>query len=138
VIVVVAPSLATSLAIANIEGVPTTPPTPTALGQRAAAGFVVPETLPLLGFALGVLVRSTGLPTGLALIWTLVVENLLRGVTLILPPLGDFTDLLPSTAADSMVGATAGPDAVASPPAYWVRSAAPARGPPRTRPGVGD
>ncbi|WP_148076984.1 hypothetical protein [Nocardioides aurantiacus] len=55
VVVVMAQSLATSLAIAHIEGLPTTPPTATALLQRAAAGFVVLETWLLLGCASGVL-----------------------------------------------------------------------------------
>ncbi|NYJ07597.1 ABC transporter permease [Petropleomorpha daqingensis] len=64
------------------------------LGMWAAAGVLV-----------GVLTRSPALGVGLGLVWALVVENLLRGVSGVLDPIAAVTDHLPGTAAGSLVGA---------------------------------
>lgn len=97
--------LCASLVIAQAEGLPSqVPDLPVWIG-RSLVGFAVLEMWLLIGCALGVLFRGTGLPLGLALVWTLVVENLLRGVSPVLPGLHYLTDLLPGTATGSFVGA---------------------------------
>jgi ABC-2 type transport system permease protein len=74
------------------------------LGMWAAAGIF-----------LGTVTRGPALSVGLGLVWTLVVENLLRGAANLLDALAVVTDRLPGTAAGSLagaLGATAeGPDA---------------------------
>jgi hypothetical protein len=57
------------------------------------------------GVLLGVLARGPSLATGLGLVWSLVVENLLRGVANALPALEPVTDHLPGTAAGSLARA---------------------------------
>jgi hypothetical protein len=64
------------------------------LGMWTAAGALI-----------GVLTRSPALAVGLGLVWSLVVENLLRGVASLISGLEYVTDLLPGTAAGSMAGA---------------------------------
>ena len=59
------------------------------------------------GVLLGTLARSPALAVGLGLVWALVVENLLRGVSGLLAGLAVLTDHLPGTAAGSLVGALA-------------------------------
>lgn len=108
VVIVMTAGLGTSLLIAATEGLDARVPSPGIWVTAAATGFGVLEMGLLLGCALGVVFRATGLPLGLALIWTLVVENLLRGVGLLLPGLLHVTDLLPGTAAGSLVGAVNG------------------------------
>ena len=48
---------------------------------------------------LGTLARGPALAVGLGLVWTLVVENLLRGVGALLGPIESLTHVLPGTAA---------------------------------------
>lgn len=105
VVLVMTIHLAASLIIAQTEGLAVHVPSFSVWAGRSLAGFAVLEMWLLLGCALGVLFRGTGLPLGLALVWTLVVENLLRGVSLLLPSLQHLTDLLPGTATGSLVGA---------------------------------
>jgi hypothetical protein len=57
------------------------------------------------GALLGALARGPALAVGLGLVWTLVVENLLRGVAGLLGPLETVTDLLPGTVAGSVASA---------------------------------
>jgi ABC-2 type transport system permease protein len=77
------------------------------------AGFLVMEMRAVIGFLLGTLARGPALSIGLGLVWTLVVENLLRGVGELLGPVETFTKLLPGTGGGSLVGSivgTGGPD----------------------------
>jgi ABC-2 type transport system permease protein len=57
------------------------------------------------GVLLGALARGPALAVGLGLVWSLVVENLLRGVGSVLAWLEPVTDLLPGTAAGSLAHA---------------------------------
>jgi ABC-2 type transport system permease protein len=57
------------------------------------------------GVLLGTLTRGPALAVGLGLVWTLVVENLLRGFAELLGPVEAMTDVLPGTAAGSLAGA---------------------------------
>lgn len=63
-------------------------------GMWAAAGALI-----------GVLTRSPAIAVGLGLVWSLVVENLLRSVSGLLSGLEYVTDVLPGTVAGSMAGA---------------------------------
>jgi hypothetical protein len=54
------------------------------------------------GALIGALTRGPALAVGLGLVWSLVVENLLRGVASLLGPLQTVTDWLPGTAAGSL------------------------------------
>jgi ABC-2 type transport system permease protein len=72
------------------------------------AGCLVLELWALAGYAVGTLARGPALAVGLGLVWTLVVENLLRGVGALLGPIESLTHVLPGTAAGSLVGSLVG------------------------------
>lgn len=72
------------------------------------AAFLVMEMWTLVGYFLGTLARSPGLSVGLGLVWTLVVENLLRGVGASLSWVESFAHVLPGTAAGSLIGQMVG------------------------------
>jgi len=57
------------------------------------------------GVLLGAITRGPALAVGLGLVWSLVVENLLRGVAGLLGSLETVTNLLPGTVAGSVAGA---------------------------------
>ena len=57
------------------------------------------------GVLLGTLTRGPALAVGLGLVWSLVIENLLRGVAGLLGPVEAVTNVLPGTAAGSLAGA---------------------------------
>lgn len=67
------------------------------------------------GAALGAVARGPAPAVGLGLVWVLVVENLLRGVAGLLGPVETVTNLLPGTAAGSLVGAMRTVDGPATP-----------------------
>jgi ABC-2 type transport system permease protein len=69
------------------------------LGMWAAAGVLV-----------GVLARGPALAVGLGLVWSLVVENLLRGVANALPSIEPITNRLPGSSAGSVAGALGATD----------------------------
>jgi len=81
------------------------------VGELAASfggGLLVLEMWALLGFAVGVLAKGPALAVGLGLVWSLVVENLLRGVGGLLSVVDAITHVLPGTAGGSLVGALIG------------------------------
>lgn len=69
----------------------------------------------LAGALIGAIARGPALAVGLGLVWVLVVENLLRGVASIFPPIEVVTDRLPGTAAGSLAGAMRTVDGPATP-----------------------
>lgn len=97
-----------SLAIASSEGVSIVWPSLGSVTKSALAGTLVLEMWALAGFALGTVARGPALSVGLGLVWALVVENLLRGVGVLLGPVETLTHVLPGTAAGSLVGALVG------------------------------
>ena len=97
-----------SVAIAATEGQTITAPALSDLGQSFGAGFLVLEMWALIGFLVGVLAKGPALAVGLGLVWSLVVENLLRGVGSLLPGIEPVTDALPGTAGGSLAGAIIG------------------------------
>jgi hypothetical protein len=62
------------------------------------------------GVLLGVLARGPALAVGLGLVWSLVVENLLRGVANALPSIEGVTDRMPGSSAGSVAGALGATD----------------------------
>jgi len=73
---------------------------------RAAGGTaLVMGMWTAAGLFLGTLTRGPALSVGLGLVWTLVVENLLRGAANLLDWLAAVTDWLPGSAAGSLAGA---------------------------------
>ncbi|WP_328530787.1 ABC transporter permease [Nocardioides sp. NBC_00368] len=97
-----------SVAIAATEGQSITMPALSDLAQSFGAGFLVLEMWALLGFLVGVLAKGPALAVGLGLVWSLVVENLLRGVGSLLSGVETVTEALPGTAGGSLVGAIIG------------------------------
>jgi hypothetical protein len=97
-----------SVAIAAAEGQSITMPALTDLAQSFGVGFLVLEMWALIGFLVGVLAKGPALAVGLGLVWSLVVENLLRGVGSLLPGVESVTDALPGTAGGSLAGAIIG------------------------------
>lgn len=79
-----------------------------AFGDMAAsvgATFLVLGMWAAGGLFLGVLTRGPALSVGLGLLWTLAVENLLRGVANLIDGLEAVTDVLPGSSAGSLAGA---------------------------------
>ena len=97
-----------SILIAATEGEAITMPGMNELAQSFGAGFLVLEMWALIGFLVGVLAKGPALAVGLGLVWSLVVENLLRGVGSLLPGIETVTDALPGTAGGSLAGAIIG------------------------------
>jgi ABC-2 type transport system permease protein len=108
--------LGLSLLVAVIESQPVTLPTAGALLESLGIGLLVLEAFALLGYLLGTLARGPALSVGLGLVWILVVENLLRGVSTLLGPIEAFTKLLPGTGAGSLIGSVIGTDGPNPPP----------------------
>ncbi|MCR8695464.1 ABC transporter permease [Rhodococcus pyridinivorans] len=97
-----------SVSLATSESQPLTMPTAGALLRSVGTAYLVFMMWGTIGFALGTYARSAALSVGLGLVWTLVVENLLRGVGPALQLAQDVTAFLPGTAAGSLVGAVTG------------------------------
>jgi ABC-2 type transport system permease protein len=97
-----------SVTIALTEGADLVWPTAGAVVKSVLAGCLVLDLWALAGYAVGTLARSPALAVGLGLVWTLVVENLLRGVGSVLSPIESLTHVLPGTAAGSLVGSLIG------------------------------
>lgn len=113
VVLSVTVSAAASVGIALAEDQAVTWPTAAELAESVGAGVAVLGMWAVLGHALGLVTRSPALGVGLGLVWSLVVENLLRAVGAMLSGIETATQLLPGTAAGSLVGAVT--DAASAP-----------------------
>jgi ABC-type transport system involved in multi-copper enzyme maturation permease subunit len=102
-----------SCLIALTEGEPLTGPRAGELARAFGGGLLVLQMWALAGYFLGTVARGPALSVGLGLVWTLVIEQLLRGVGSLLGPVETVTHVLPGTAAGSLIGAIIGQDAVA-------------------------
>lgn len=100
--------LGVSLVLTATEGQDVVLPSAGSLAEAFGAGFLVLEMWAVLGFALGTLARGPALSVGLGLVWALVVENLLRGVGQLLSWVEAVTEVLPGTAAGSLIGSIVG------------------------------
>lgn len=106
-------ALGISTFLALVEGADLALPAATDLGRGAGTAFLVLLMWALFGYLLGTLARGPALAVGLGLVWSLVVENLLRGVGSLLGWVDALTTVLPGTAAGSLVGslgAAGGPE----------------------------
>src|SRR5262245_12030321 len=97
--------LTASLIVAAAENQAVVWPTLGGLTQGFASATLIGGMWTVAGVFLGTLARGPALAVGLGLVWSLVVENLLRGVAALLGPLKHLTDVLPGTAAGSLAGA---------------------------------
>ena len=82
----------------------------TTLATSYGGGVLILGMWAPVGVLLGMLARGPALAVGLGLVWSLVVENLLRGVANALPAIEGVTNRLPGTAAGSLAGALGGAD----------------------------
>jgi ABC-2 type transport system permease protein len=95
---------AVSSGIAMVEGQSITWPSVAATAEATGAGFLVLLMWTMAGYLLGTLTRSPALAVGFGLVWSLVLENLLRGVGALLSGVEKVTEVFPGTAAGSLVG----------------------------------
>jgi ABC-2 type transport system permease protein len=95
---------AMSLGVALVESQSTALPAFGDMAEAVGVGFLVLEMWAMAGYFLGTVARGPALSVGLGLVWSLVIENLLRGVGGSLSWVESFTHLLPGTAAGSLVG----------------------------------
>ncbi|HST64174.1 MAG TPA: ABC transporter permease [Mycobacteriales bacterium] len=105
VLVTIGVDLALSAVIAVVEGHSAGLPAAGPLAVSAAGAMLILGMWASLGTAVGVLSRSPALSAGLGLVWSLVVENLLRGVANALPAIEGVTYRLPGSSAGSVAGA---------------------------------
>ncbi|HEY6747552.1 MAG TPA: ABC transporter permease [Mycobacteriales bacterium] len=105
VLVTIGVDLALSALIAVVEGQSAGLPSAGPLAVSAAGAMLILGMWASLGTAVGVLSRSPALSAGLGLVWSLVVENLLRGVANALPAIEGVTYRLPGSSAGSVAGA---------------------------------
>ncbi len=97
--------LAAAFSVAAAESQPLNWPTLADSAQGLGAGLLICAMWMAAGVLLGTLTRGPALAVGLGLVWSLVVENLLRGVANLLGPIEAVTNVLPGTAAGSIAGA---------------------------------
>lgn len=105
VVATAAVDLGASVLIASAQSQPIVWPALSDSAAAIGAGLLVFAMWTAAGVLVGTLARSPALAVGLGLVWALVVENLLRGVAGILGPVEAVTNLMPGTAAGSLVGA---------------------------------
>jgi ABC-2 type transport system permease protein len=105
VLATLAVDLIASTIIALAEGQAIVAPTLVSLVQDTGGALLIAGMWAAAGALLGALTRGPALAVGLGLVWSLVVENLLRGVASLLGPLQTVTDLLPGTVAGSVAAA---------------------------------
>lgn len=107
--------LALSSVIALSASAPWEMPDPGATARSVGGAALVLGMWAAVGVLLGTATRGPALSVGLGLVWTLVVENLLRGAANLVGSLTAVTDRMPGTAAGSLAGALGasadGPDA---------------------------
>jgi len=100
--------LAISALVAVVEGGSTALPAFGGLATSYGGGVLILGMWAAGGVLLGVLARGPALAVGLGLVWSLVVENLLRGVANALPAIEGVTNRMPGSSAGSVAGALGG------------------------------
>lgn len=100
--------LASSTLITVLESRPFELPDTADLARSVGGGLLISGMWASAGVMIGVLARSPALAIGLGLVWSMVVENLLRSVSSALSGMEYVTDVMPGTAAGSMAGALSG------------------------------
>ena len=102
--------LGLSALVAAVEGGSTALPALGAMATSYGGGLLILGMWGAAGVLLGVLARGPALAVGLGLVWSLVVENLLRGVANVLPAIEGVTNRMPGSSAGSVAGALGGAD----------------------------
>ncbi|MPZ26737.1 MAG: ABC transporter permease [Micromonosporaceae bacterium] len=100
--------LAASAVVMTAESQALTWPTIGELAEGVGGALLIAGMWAAAGAMLGIVAKGPALSAGLGLIWVLVVENLLRGVSGLLGALEPVTDYLPGTAAGSLAAAIGG------------------------------
>lgn len=98
-------SAGASSLVALVEGAPLEWPGIGEIAQGMGAGWLILTMWCLLGVLLGMLTRGTAMAIGLGLVWSLVVEVLIRGVAALLPALDAVQKALPGVNAGSLLAA---------------------------------
>jgi len=102
--------LGMSALVGAVEGGSLALPGLGSLATSYGGGLLIMAMWAAGGVLLGVLARGPALAVGLGLVWSLVVENLLRGVANALPSIEAVTNRMPGSAAGSVAGALGGTD----------------------------
>lgn len=108
VLVTVVSDLCLSLGVAGLQSQHVVWPALGEVAKLTGVAVLVMGMWAMIGYLLGVLARGPAVAVGLALVWSLVIENLLRGVGASLGAVDAFAKLLPGTAAGSLVGQLVG------------------------------
>jgi ABC-2 type transport system permease protein len=105
VVLTTATDLGAAGVVAVVEGGSAATPASSDLATSMAAGLLVLGMWAAGGVLVGALTKGPALAAGLGLVWALVVENLLRGVSGLVDGMATLTDRLPGSAAGSLAGA---------------------------------
>jgi ABC-type transport system involved in multi-copper enzyme maturation permease subunit len=105
VVLTTATDLGTARLVAAVEGGSAALPAAGDLAQAMGAGLLMLGMWAAGGVLVGALAKGPALAAGLGLVWALVVENLLRGVSGLVDGMATVTDRLPGSAAGSLAGA---------------------------------
>ena len=97
--------LGASVLLATIEDQPIDLASFQAFTEAAGGGLLIFGMWSMAGVLVGTLARGPALAVGLGLVWTLVLENLLRGVSGLLSWLEPIVNAFQGTAAGSVAGA---------------------------------
>jgi hypothetical protein len=91
--------------IAGIESAPMHWPGAVTLAEGLAAGWLILSMWALLGVLIGFVARGPAMAVGLGLVWSLAIENLIRGVAPLLGPLSGIEKAMPGGNAGSLASA---------------------------------
>ena len=105
VVLTTATDLGAAGVVAAAEGGSAAMPASGDLATSMGAGLLVLGMWAAGGVLVGALTKGPALAAGLGLVWALVVENLLRGVSGLVDGMATLTDRLPGSAAGSLAGA---------------------------------
>jgi ABC-2 type transport system permease protein len=94
-----------SLIVASVESQPVDWSPPAELVRGVAAGWLIVTTWCLAGLLLGMLFRGTALAIGIGLVWSLAVENLVRGSASTLDAVAALDRWMPGTNAGALAAA---------------------------------
>ncbi|MEV1329450.1 ABC transporter permease subunit [Micromonospora costi] len=96
---------AVTTAIALVEGRELDLPTPGRLAAAIAAAWLICTAHAALGYLLAVAFRSTATAIAVGLVWTLVLENAISGLALVLSPLTALRNVLLAPSSGALAGA---------------------------------
>ncbi len=94
-----------SAVIAGVESAPMRWPDVATLAEGLAAGWLILSMWALLGVLIGFVARGPAMAVGLGLVWSLAIENLVRGVAPLLGPLSGIEKAMPGGNAGSLASA---------------------------------